>query len=123
MQLFASWLRERPAKVAVGGEYSKEMTLRNMVFQGTVWGPMLWNLFYEDAAKPVRDKGFTEVVYADDLNAYKEVAADVPNTKALEEAGECQEALHTWGRANQVAFDSGKESFHVSYLSRLSKKQ
>ena len=41
VRLFQSWLRERPAKVVVGGKFSEEMRLSNMVFQGTVWGPML----------------------------------------------------------------------------------
>ena len=36
VKLFASWLRERPAQVVVGGKTSKEMVLKNMVFQGTV---------------------------------------------------------------------------------------
>ena len=26
---------------------------------------------------------------------------------------ECQAELHTWGRANAVQFDAGKEGFHV----------
>ena len=42
-----------------------------MVFQGTVWGPMLWNVFYEDASKAIRSKAFTEIVFADDLNAFR----------------------------------------------------
>ena len=113
VELFGSWLRERPAKVAVNGKFSDEMALRNMVFQGTVWGPTLWNVFYEDAAKPVRKSGFTEVVYADDLNAYKEVERTVRNTEALKGAKACQTELHTWGRANQVTFDATKESMHV----------
>ena len=41
VELFASWLRERPAKVAVNGQFSEEMLLMNMVFQGTVLGPDL----------------------------------------------------------------------------------
>ena len=118
VELFASWLRQRPAKVAVNGQFSEEMLLMNMVFQGAVWGPTLWNVFYEDAAQPVKESGFTEVVFADDLNAFAEVPKEKTNEEALLEAKRCQEELHTWGRANQVAFDAKKESFHV-----LSEKQ
>ena len=89
------------------------MVLKDMVFQGTVWGPTLWNVFYEDAALPIRDNSFTEVVYADDLNAYAEVDKDISNTEAFEQARTCQTLFHTWGRANQVSFDASKESFHV----------
>ena len=113
LELFASWLRERPAKVAVNGKFSDEMVLKNMVYQGTVWGPTLWNVFYEDARQPVKESGFTEVVYADDLNAYQEEKQETSNEEALQKATACQTALHTWGKANQVVFDSTKESFHV----------
>ena len=44
------------------------MLLRNMVFQGTVLGPTLWNLFYEDARRAIQEAGFVEIVNADDLN-------------------------------------------------------
>ena len=66
-----SWLRNRKAKVVVGGESSEEFILSNMVFQGTVWGPTLWNLFYEDARRAINEVFYTEVVFADDLNAYQ----------------------------------------------------
>ena len=36
LTLFRSWLRERPAKVAVNGKFSDEIKLRDMVFQETV---------------------------------------------------------------------------------------
>ena len=41
-----SWLRSRPAHVVVGGAQSVELSLFNMVFQGTVLGPSLWNSAY-----------------------------------------------------------------------------
>ena len=83
VQLFASWLRARTARVAVNGKFSEVLVLTNMVFQGTVWGPTLWNVFYEDAVLPVKGCGFTEVVFADDLNAFAEVPAATPNDEAL----------------------------------------
>ena len=113
VQLFVSWLRERQAQVVVGGTYSALMALKDMVFQGTVWGPVLWNVFYQDARKPVRDAGFTEEVYADDLNAYKSFPLSVANSTALKEGKNCQAKLHKWGSANHVSFDPKKESFHV----------
>ena len=47
--VIAPWLRERQAYVAVGGEKSAGITSKDMVYQGTVWGPALWNIFYEGA--------------------------------------------------------------------------
>ena len=51
-------------------------------------------MFYEDAARPVKEAGFTEAVFADDLNAYKEVARELAKTEAVEEALYCQKKLH-----------------------------
>ena len=65
------WLQRRRAMVIVGGESSDEFSLENMVFQGTVLGPPLWNIFYEDAKDAIREIMFEESVYADDLNAYR----------------------------------------------------
>ena len=42
-----------------------------MVYQGTALGPPLWNICYEDASMAIRCHGFCEIVFADDLNAYK----------------------------------------------------
>ena len=47
--ILESWLRQRSSMVVIGGKMSKEMLLRDMVFPGTVLGPTLWNLLFEDA--------------------------------------------------------------------------
>ena len=66
-----SWLRDRVGFVIVGGEKSRPMRLRNMVFQGTVWGPQLWNAFFGDCVLAIRGCSFDVVIYADDCNAFK----------------------------------------------------
>ena len=53
------------------------------------------------------------MVFADDLNAYREEPLTTENEVALGKARQCQTALHARGRANQVSFDATKESFHV----------
>ncbi len=45
--------------------------MEDILFQGTVRGPHLWNAVFGDVRSAVQDMGFTEVVFADDLNAYK----------------------------------------------------
>ena len=69
--VLTSWLRTRKAHVVVGGQKSEDFDLADMVFQGTVWGPPLWNTFYEDARKAINEMMYTEIVYADDLNAFR----------------------------------------------------
>ena len=114
--VLASWLRRRRATVVVGGFYSDIMQLINMVFQGTVTGPMLWNLFFEDARRAINECLYTEVIFADDLNAYREFPSDMYNELIQKSMTDCQQELHSWGAANQVAFDAGKESQHVLSL-------
>ena len=109
LKVLRSWLRDRSGFVIVNGEKSREMPLRNMVFQGTVWGPSLWNVFFGDCVCAIQCCGFEAVIYADDLNAWKSFARNTSNGHILEELRECQQSLHAWGRANAVTFDSGKE--------------
>ena len=113
VKLLESWLRRRSGYVLVEGATSEEMVLEDMVFQGTVLGPQLWNIFFADAAESIQMTGHTEVVYADDLNAYKFYAASTENDDILREISACQRNLHEWGKANRVSFDAGKESSHV----------
>lgn len=113
LNILCSWLRPRTAQVVVEGARSEDMTLEDMVFQGTVWGPPLWNVFFEDARAPINACGFNEIVYADDLNAHRQFPLAVPNADVLGHIASCQQRLHTWGRANGVQFDPGKESCHV----------
>ena len=70
------------------------MSLKDMVYQGTVWGPPLWNAFYGDAKKPVQEAGFKEEVYADDLNAHKSFPNAAKNEDLLKEGAKCQQNLH-----------------------------
>ena len=95
-----SWLRRRVAHIIVGGNQSDAMMLENMVFQGTVWGPPLWNAFYADSKRPIRKAGFQEIVFADDLNAWKKVAAGTSHERMLADMKICQSELHQWGSAN-----------------------
>ena len=48
-----SYLLSREGFVRVEGAMSEAMLLSNMVFQGTVLGPSLWNAFFGDIATSV----------------------------------------------------------------------
>ena len=109
----ASWLAARKSVVVVNGMSSAERVLANSVYQGTVLGPPLWNLFYLDAFKAVRALEFTDVVFADDFNAWKKFSRGTSLIEMLGACEECQSSLHAWGRANAVKFDPAKESFHI----------
>ncbi len=118
LAVLSSWLEPRSSKVVVEGTASKERILDNSVFQGTIWGPPLWNVYYADASDAVRKTEFEDIVFADDLNCTKVLPPETTNDDALTDAKRCQTELHEWGGANQVKFDPGKESFHVIHRIR-----
>ena len=109
VSVIRSWLRQRKGFVIVSGEKSEAMHLSNMVYQGTVWGPPLWNVHFGDCICSITCCGFEAVVYADDCNAFRRFHRHVANNVVLEQLLECQASLHAWGRANRVIFDAGKE--------------
>ena len=45
LNFFAEYLKPRRAHVVVSGVKSEEFVIENMVYQGTVLGPLLWNTF------------------------------------------------------------------------------
>ena len=118
LSIIASWLRKREAQVVVGGVQSTTITLENQVFQGTVWGPSLWNTFYADSSDAIRKCSFEEIVFADDLNAWRKYEAGIKHDDMKQAMWKCQDELHKWGNANQVKFDAGKE--HQLILNRHS---
>ena len=79
-----------------------------MIYQSTVWGPWLRNLFYEDARLALQDQELLEVVFPDDLNAFRAFSLGMPNADLFKASSDCQSELHSWGRANQVEFDPKK---------------
>ena len=113
LNVIESWLGEREATVVANNAHSERFNMTDMVYQGTVLGPPLWNIFIADASSVLRAKFFTESVYADDLNAFKAFDSSVSNNTIYEDLEEAQLDLHEWGRGNQVTFDPGKESKHI----------
>ena len=67
---------------------------------------------YEDA-KLALQHDFLEVVFADELNAFRAITLATPHRKLSEATSACQAELHACGRASRIEFDPKKESTHV----------
>ena len=89
-----------------------------MVYQDTFFGPSLWNTYVSDYYIATRSVGFKEIIYANDLNAWKDIAPAVTDEEAFELTRTCQSSLHDWGKANRICFDATKESMHILSRSR-----
>ena len=112
-KFLASYLAPRNASVLVGGAASKLYAMANQVFQGTVLGPPLWNVFFADIRFEIIENGASEVKFADDLTAFKEYSKTDSTESILEDLGSCQAAAHSWGDRNRVSFDAIKSFFVV----------
>eukprot|EP00969_Alexandrium_andersonii_P294433 13014397-Alexandrium_andersonii.AAC.1 len=75
--------------------------MQDMVYQGTVFGAPLWNIFAADARDAIATSGFSEIVFADDLNAYRVPERSCSDADAYLQIRACQDRLHRWGEANQ----------------------
>ena len=95
LQVLKSWLEKRYAVVVVDGQYSTNKTLQNMVYQGTVLGPPLWNTYFEDSRTAVNQSGFEDAFFADDLTCDRLYDKTLRNEAVLDELSECQSVLHT----------------------------
>ena len=80
VKVFEAWLANRKAVVACGGQQGNPIQLKNIIYQGTVWGPWLCNLFYEDAKLGPLAHNFLEVVFASVLNAFRVSNCDCDRT-------------------------------------------
>ena len=108
-----AYLAPRTAHVVVGGVSSDAITLENQVFQGSVSGPKLWNIYFSDIRFVVQLLGFIELLFADDLNAFKIYQVTITNEDIVSDLKACQSACHDWGGRNQIEFEQAKESFTV----------
>ena len=84
-----------------------------MVFQGTVLGTTLWNIFFADVQGTGKEHGCKEQCFADDLSTCKSYRRDVANEEILKDMHDCQASVHEWGVTNRVSFDPAKEEFAV----------
>ena len=72
----ASWLDDRSSQVVLEVVASPAELLADSVYQGTVLGPPLWNVYFADARRALVHQSFVETTFADDLNAWRAFRLD-----------------------------------------------
>jgi len=117
LAFLSEFLAPRRASVIVGGVSSDPFTIEDMVFQGTHFGPLLWNIFFADVSGPAASNGAKPTKFADDLNTYKSYPADTALEEVLSDLKRGQQAVHQWGAENRVSFGPGKECRPPSFRS------
>ena len=109
-----AYLEPRIGHVAVENVLSDVFTICDSVFQGTVLGPTLWNVFFHDVAFAAAGIDTTEALFADDLSVYKSFAVAVSNEDIKHDMQQAKQKVHKWGVRNRVTFDASKE--HIVIL-------
>ena len=117
LSLLRDFFAERQAVVLVNGKTSTPMSIMDQVFQGTVLGPPMWNLFFADSSLPVMQAGGSDAKFADDLTCYHVFTAEMSTEDILGRLQDCQALVHSWGVENMVAFDPSKEAFLIYHKS------
>lgn len=118
VKVFRARLEERIAYVIVNGQRSCPLFLNNMVFQGTVLGPLLWNIFFKDAGAILREDAFLDILFADDINGLRVYPGSTQDNFINADVKKVQKKLHLWGEQHRVLFDASKESHHILSRSR-----
>ena len=110
-----AYLQPRCGRVIVEGVASNDFDLSDTVFQGTVLGPCLWNLFFADVADSAKTQGGKESIFADDLNVFRDFDRFESNEHIMQNLNSCRDSVHKWGVRNRVSFDASKEHFLIMH--------
>ena len=120
LNFFADFLNPRDAVVLVDGCASDPFVLSNIVFQCTVLGPFLWNIFCKDISATVVSHVSTvdahvnaEEKFADDLTITKTNDKNTNHDIIKKDTQEIQTSTHGWGKTSRVAFDASKAEFDI----------
>jgi len=107
LNFLEAYLQPRAGTIVVEGVCSEEFQLANTVFQGTVLGPPLWNVFFSDVTHCISTE--QPALFADDLTVFQQFKRTEENESIKRHMHVCRTRVHKWGRANRVAFDPTKE--------------
>ena len=108
-----SYLEPRIGRVSVEGAFSDCFDLCNMIFQGTVLGPPLWNVFFHDVINAAEKFGAYASIFADDLNAFQNFDTKLSNADVRYHMQKTRIEVHKWGQTNRVTFENSKEAIVI----------
>ena len=108
-----AYLQPREGFVIVEGIVSHMIELTDMVFQGTVLGPSLWNCFFADITEDLNQGTHVTHLFADDLTVSAQYPQACSNDVIRHDLQEIQDRAHAWGQRYRVTFAPSKEHVFV----------
>ena len=101
LNFLEAYLAPRRGRVVVQGASSDDFVFDEMLFQGTVLGPCLWNTFFAGVGIPARSTGGQEAMFADDLNMFQAFGLSTPLPDVISQLTTCRQRVHKLGGANR----------------------
>lgn len=96
MKWFISFITGRQQRVCVNNTYSKCIDVDFGVPQGSVLGPVLFNIYLRSFYSIIIDNGFNVAGYADDHQIYKHFTCNSQYITLTEDIKRCLYDIHNW---------------------------
>lgn len=113
LKWFKSFITGRCQKVKIGESESMEIVIRFGVPQGSVLGPVLFNIYIRSIYSTVQSKSFTIHGFADDHQIYKSFPVDKEYQIMVEDLPACFQAIERWMNRHYLQLNPGKTEIMV----------
>ena len=108
LKWFISYLADRTYMIKINNTTLKTVDIKYGVPQGSVLGPIIFNICIDQISKIIRKHGINYHMYADDLQLYIEVKSidDIPTT--TRKLNICLDEIKTWYSENSLCINMNK---------------
>ena len=110
---FSSFLTGRCQTIKVGNEESYEIVIKFGVPQGSVLGPVLFNIYIRSLYSTAHDLNFFIQGYADDHQLYKSFKPNEEPTVLINDVPKCFQEVNDWMKKHYLQLNAGKTEILV----------
>ena len=110
---FSSFLSGRSQRIRLGSVLSEEIIIKFGVPQGSVLGPVLFNLYIRSIYRTVKKLKFSIMGYADDHQIYKQFKTDDQHQILANELVNCFSEIENWMKTYFLQLNSEKTEIMI----------
>ena len=113
LQWMRSCLIEWSSRVSIKGSFSDSWDLKFGVLQGSVLGPILFNVYISPVSDIIKKHGLSYIVYADDIQLYTTYDIRSPEdiSAALSRISSCIVEVSAWMSDSYLKLNNAKTEF------------